>query len=117
MPDITDAETIRFMNQQIRPMAEKVRNIKVEIDDLLTKWNDVIRPKLQPIHSNPDIIDDGRAVNGVSVVSFVDLKDFADDALTALQTELNAGLTRNTSLPRMDAVRKPTVRPLRVEGS
>lgn len=101
MPDITNAEAIRFVNEQVRPLAEKLRAIRAQGKDALTEWfaglNTTIGSK------SDDAIADKREAEGVSRLTAADVTSFmaAIDSLCGLSSDA--------------AIEKPTVRPLRAE--
>lgn len=101
---ITNAQAIAFANEQVRPMAEKVRNLKAEIDALMVTWFGGVN-NLFP-NDNAEAVEDGREAEGVSRLDGEDIVGFVT-VIADLQTRLNqAGYA--------DRVAKPCVRPLRI---
>lgn len=101
---ITNTQAIKFSNEQVRPLAEKVRGLKAEIDAAMVEWFGGINA-LFP-NDNAEIVEDGRTAEGVSVLDGEDVVGFVN-VIAALQTSLNtAGYA--------DRISKPCVRPLRV---
>ena len=102
---ITDPEAIKFVNEQIRPLAESVRALKARIDATTVKWfaglNTVIGT------SADDTIEDGRDAEGVSRLTSADVVALLTQLL-AIQTALNQGGVAAV-------VEKPCVRALKVE--
>lgn len=99
MADITNAEAIRFVNDNIRPMAETVRDLKVQIDETATLWFSGINAAFSRA---ADPVADGRDAEGVSRLDAADVTNLMTQ-LIAIQTTLDgAGV--------MDVVTKPTVR-------
>lgn len=88
MADVTNAEAIRFVNEQIRPLSEATRALKARIDACTTAWfagiGDIIGT------SASDAIQDGREVEGVSRLTAADVVGVLTQML-AIQTQLNQG--------------------------
>jgi hypothetical protein len=100
---ITNPQAIRFSNEQIRPMAEKIRGMKAEIDALMVDWfggTNALFP-----NDNAEMVEDGREAEGVSRLDGEDIVGLVT-VISDLQTRLNqAGYA--------DRIAKPCVRPLR----
>jgi hypothetical protein len=96
MAAITNQEAIRLVNEQVRPLCEKVRALTAEIAAMKTTWDGGINAV---IGSNAnDTLEDGREAEGVS-------------RLNALQiTQAVGQLTGIT--PNAEIIAKPCVRPL-----
>jgi len=106
MADITDAQAIRFANEQVRPLAEKMRALKAEIDAALVDWNGGINTTVGS--SGDDTLADGREAEGISRLTAADISNLVTQ-LTAYQTQLDqAGVA--------DVISKPCVRPLQTIG-
>jgi hypothetical protein len=100
---ITDPETIRFVNEVIRPMAESLRGIKSRIDGAVDTY-----ARLVPnIPDDGTLLDDGREAEGVSRLTGADIRGFAN-----VMGDLKARLELDGVRQKLE---KPTVRPLRVE--
>lgn len=105
MPDITSAEAVRFSDEEIRPLAEKLRNLKVEVDAAIVDWFNGVNA-LFP--NDTSTLIDGRADRGDTVLTGADINNLVTQLL-AYQSQLNqAGVA--------DVIAKPCVRPLRTEG-
>jgi hypothetical protein len=102
MADITNAEAIRFCNEQIRPLAESVRALKARIDACTVKWFGGINTTIGT--SAGDAIADGREAEGVSRLTAADV--------TGLMTQLLAIQTTLDQAGVADVVEKPCVRTL-----
>jgi len=104
MVDITDANAIKFINEQIRPIAEAMRNLNVEIDAMTVDWfsgtNTVVGS------SASDDIADGRADEGISRLTASDVSLLVTQAIT-FQTQMNGGGVDGI-------IAKPCVRPVKV---
>jgi len=104
MAEITNAEAIRFCNEQIRPLAERMRALKIEVDAALTTWFAGVSTVIGS--SAGDTIEDGRGDEGVSRLTAADVTNLGVQMI-AYQTQLNqAGVA--------GVVSKPCVRPVRV---
>lgn len=102
--DITDPEAIKYINEVIRPLAEKYRNLDAENDAALITWFALISAKVA--NDASDIVD-GREDEGVSRLVGSDVVGFVTQML-AYQTQMDvAGVA--------EVVSKPTVRTLRVQ--
>jgi len=102
MADISNPEITKFLNEQVRPLAEEVRALTVRIDAAIVEW--VVLGKAVP----DDVVkvDDGRASEGVSQLDAKEVNAFMD-LLAALQGVLNASGVQAT-------VARPCVRALEV---
>lgn len=99
---ITNPQAIQFTNASVRPMAEKVRALKSEIDAVMVDWFGGISALIP--NDNGELLEDGRAAEGVSRLDGDDIVGFIT-VIQALQTSLNtAGYA--------DRIAKPCVRPL-----
>lgn len=100
MADITDPQAIKFVNEQIRPIAEQLRALKAQSSALLVDWYAGLNTKF-PNDASP--VQDGRDAEGVSRLTGQDVNDVAYLLATAVS-------------PMVDSViAKPCVRPLRAE--
>lgn len=104
MADMTDPALVKFANEQIRPMAEDLRDLKAFLDDMAATYQAEIAGIMSG-NVNADTLIDGRAAEGISVLTKSDITAFFA-LLQSLKTTLDAAGV-------MDTVRKPTVRPLR----
>ena len=103
---ITNPEAIKFTNEQIRPMSERLRAIKVEIDSMMVDWFAGMNA-LIPNDVN-EALEDGREAEGISRLNGDDIVGLIIVA-QAIQTQLNtAGYA--------DRIAKPCVRPVRVQS-
>ena len=105
MADITDAQAIKFVNEQIRPLAEKVRALKAEIDGCTTDWFAGVNTIVGT--SADDSIDDGREDEGISRLTASDVTGVMTQLL-AIQTTLNGGGVSGV-------IARPCVRPLEAD--
>lgn len=105
MADITNPEAVRFSDEQIRPLAEKLRNLKAEVDAAMVEWFNGTNA-LFP--NDGSVLIDGRADQGDTVLTGGDVNNLVTQLL-AYQAQLDqAGVA--------DVVAKPCVRRLRTEG-
>lgn len=104
MAEITDAEAIRFVNEQIRPMAERLRDLNALMDYARGLW---IGGELMAHFANDaDTVEDGREAEGVSRLTAKDVSDLVGQLATILTQFEETGV--------MDIIRKPCVRTMRV---
>jgi len=104
MADITNPIIVKFSNERIRPLAERVRNLKANIDDAAALWTTEVLPLLAG-NVDGDILDDGRALEGITALTKKDIVDLVA-VIGSIKVTLDvAGV--------MDTVRRPTVRPLK----
>ncbi len=101
---ITNEQVIRYSNETIRPIAEKMRNLKSEVDAALVTWYAQISSNCT--NDVGEVLEDGRVVDGVSVINGEDITNFVNQ-MKAYQTQLNLGGVA-------DVISKPCVRPLTV---
>ena len=101
---ITSPEAIRYTNEVVRPMCERLRALKAEIDSALVTYN----AGLGDVFYNDaaGLVDDGREDEGVSRLTGNDIL-LVITQLQAIQTQLNGGGVANV-------IAKPFVRPLAV---
>ena len=104
MAEITNPEALLFVRQYIRPLAERLRDLRAIIDDTKGQWTEGGLGAY--FAGDDDTVEDQREAEGVSRLTGKDVSDFGDVAIAVL-TLLDAD---------MPVVRKPTVRPLAVSG-
>lgn len=100
MAGITDPQSIRFVNEQIRPLAEKLRALITKITSAETDWFAGLNAKFP---NDTTAVTDNRDGEGVSRLTGADINSIMSVAIAMR----NAG---NTQI-----VAKPCVRPLSVE--
>ena len=97
MADITSPEAIRFVNEIVRPLAERMRGLKVMIDSALTTWNAGLNTVIGT--SSGDLLEDGREDEGVSRLYASDIATFGVEMI-AYQKQLDiAGVSEKISKP------------------
>ena len=99
MAAITDPVAIKFVNEQVRPMAEKLRAIMHEISGMSTDWFAGINTKFP---NDTSAVADNRDAEGVTRLTGADINSLVGIAI-AMST---AGNT--------EIIAKPCVRPLSV---
>lgn len=99
MTTITDPEAIRFVNEQIRPLAERLRAEMVLITSIETSWFAGLSSKFP---NDASLVDDHRDAEGVSRLTGADINSLMSIAIGMR----NAG---NTGI-----ISKPCVRGLSV---
>ena len=105
MADIVNPEAIRFVNEVVRPLAEKMRGLDVEIDAALVTWNAGIGTIIGT--SAADKILDGREAEGVSRLTAANV--------AALGVEMMAYQARCNLAGVAEIISKPCVRTLQVQ--
>jgi hypothetical protein len=101
---ITDPEVIKFCNQIVRPLAERLRADKAELGSHNIDWTE-IQDKIP--NSAEETIEDGREAEGASRLTGKDVWDLMYAACGPIKTAIEqVGAT---------TINKPCVRPLRVE--
>jgi len=104
MADITDTQAIKFVNEQIRPLAEAMQALDYRIQACLTQWY-ASASALFPVDADA-ILQDGREAEGVSRLSGNDVVLLVTQ-LAAYKTAMDGAGVRNV-------ISKPTVRALSV---
>jgi hypothetical protein len=98
MPDITNAQAIKFVNEQVRPLSEQARALKARIGALTTDWFAGLN---LAVPNTPDVVADGRT-DGASVLTGIDVNSVVGN-LIAAHDAINDQI-----------IAKPCVRPLQV---
>jgi hypothetical protein len=109
MAEITNPEAIRFVNEQIRPMAETLRDLNTLLDNLYDQWVNAQNPLGEHFSSPADTVEDGREQQGASRLTAGDITGFAAELNTMIQHLDEAGV--------LDRILKPCYRQLIVIGS
>lgn len=68
---VQNAEVTRFLNEAARPVAEKLRALRAEFASLDVRWQQI----QASVPNTVEVIDDGRAAEGVSVLTGQDVND------------------------------------------
>jgi len=97
---INSPEQIKFVNEQIRPIAEKLRALKAQSDALLVDWYGGLNTQF-PNDSTP--VEDGRDAEGVSRLTGQNVNDICY-LLAVKVADMHDAI-----------IAKPCVRPLRAE--
>ena len=100
---ITDPVAIRYSNEVVRLMAEKLRNLKAEIDSHMLQWHGGIGAIFTADMAG--LVDDGREADGVSLLTGNDIVGLVNQ-MSTLQTQL-------AGVGVMEVISKPCVQPLR----
>lgn len=104
----TTPEVIRFVNDELRPLAERIRNAKAVFDGFLGRWHGGGIGAVVGGEGIDEPVEDERDAEGVSRLTAGDLVNFVAQ-VEALDAVFEGGGV-------MDVVRKPTVRPLRIQA-
>lgn len=94
---VTDPQAIKFCNEQVRPLAEKLRALRVEIEAAQTDWFAGLNAKFP---NDSGAVTDSREAEGVSRLTGADINSFMSIAIGML----NAG--------NAEIIAKPCVRSL-----
>jgi len=97
MADISNPQAIRFVNEQVRPLCEKLRALKAEFDALSPIWYGGINTVIT--NSTQDAIADGREDEGISRLTGADIHGAVAQFLAIT--------------PNSEIIAKPCVNPLR----
>ena len=97
---ITDPEAIRFVNEQVRPLAEEMRSLKARIRAMQTAWFAGLN---QEFPNSADPVEDGRQAEGVSRLTGANVNSAVGIAI-AVADSVND-----------EIVSLPCVRPLQAE--
>jgi hypothetical protein len=98
---ITNQQAINFSNEQIRPMAERLRNLYYECSAMIQQWNSQSMPTL--ITNTADVIEDGRS--SAPTITGADA--------TNIITRAQAFVTMCEAAGVLDTITKPCVRAYR----
>lgn len=101
---ITDTTAIKFVNEQIRPKAETMRNLYYLCLDTKTAWENGMSTII--VDDENEDIEDGREDEGVSRLTGADIHLFID--------EIDDFITLIEKQDTLINVSKPCVRPLEV---
>lgn len=97
MANITNEEAIRYVNEQVRPIAERMRSLKIEIDAALVDWNAGLDTLIGSSAANNLL--DGREDEGVSRLTAADITALGVEMIT-YQAQLEvAGVAETVSKP------------------
>ena len=102
---ITNPQALAYTKEVVRPVAEKLRGIKAEIDSHMVAWYGGINALIP--NDADELLDDGRESEGVSRLTGADINSVIVQLAgikTALDVEGVAGV-----------ISKPCVRALRAE--
>lgn len=103
---IDNPEAIRFTNEVVRPMCEKIRALKAEIDSARVSYDGGIGDYF--FTHGAEAVEDGREAEGVSRLTGNDVLAFVSATLYDLKAAIEANNGEVT-------VAKPCVRPLRAD--
>ena len=99
---ITNEEAIRFTNEQIRPMAEKLRNLYYEAKALQVDWFNGMSVLIP--NSVDEILMDERT----------DVSELSGADISNIITQLSTIITQFEGVGVLNVIQKPCVRPLEV---
>lgn len=104
---ITDPQAIRFSNEVVRPLCERMRSLKADIDAARAAYDGGIGDFF--FGHNGEAVEDGREADGVSRLTGNDVLAWVDFTLYQQKAAMEA-----TGVPGMIA--KPCVRTLLTNG-
>lgn len=107
MPEITDTEAVKFVREEIRPMAERLSVLSPEIGSMMSKWFGGLNTTIG--NSAENVVMEGREAEGVANLTGDDIT-----AIMALLDTLRNAMTAN-GVP--DRIEKPCVRAFRSRAS
>lgn len=81
---MNDPEAIRFVNEVVRPLAEKLRAVKAELNSARISWYAGLNTKFA---TGADPVDDGRDAEGVSRLTCGDVTNFIAQAIKTAAAE------------------------------
>ena len=108
MMAITDPRVITFVNEQLRPLAERTRAVQAEIETTLAYAQAEVVALIQSAAERSPL-EDGREAEGVSRLTREDLL-LALDLLNDIATEVR----QPENAEALQAMFKACVRPLRI---
>lgn len=94
---ITNPEAVRFVSEVVRPLSEKTRALKAEIDAATTQWFGGMNAKFP---NDSSVVEDGREAEGVSRLTGADVNGVMGNLIAA------------SSAVNPEIIAKPTVRAL-----
>lgn len=97
---ISDAQSITFIKEEVRPLAEEIRSLKARIDAAIVEWN--TGPNVA-ITNDVDTIEDG-----------IDSAPLIGSDVHNLVTQLLAIQTQLDEVGVDSVIQKPCVRALRI---
>lgn len=101
MAQITDEVAIRFINEHIRPLAERIEAVDSYMQIVKARYTSIFSPVVSG-NVAADTIEDGRQAEGVTRLTLGDIQNFA--------TLVNNLLTQLETVGVRDVMRKPGVR-------
>lgn len=103
MADITNPEAVKFSNEKLRPMCERVESLKAEIDVMMIEWFAGLNSTIGS--SSDDDLIDGRDTEGV--------RQLTGDDITGVMSVLSSIQSTLDGAGVMARINKPTVRAFR----
>ena len=96
---VTNPNTIRFINEVARPLAEKARAFNLLVDNASTQWfagvNNIV-PNL-----TTEAIDDGRQAEGISRLNGADINSLMT-IMIAMKNASNAEIVQKPCVRTLD---------------
>lgn len=101
---MNNPEVIRFVNEQVRVMAERLRGLKAECDAMDARWQSSIGTVVSA--NLAEAVEDGREADGVSRLTCNDV--------VLLMAQVEAFIAQLNGAGVGAVIAKPCVNPLRV---
>jgi hypothetical protein len=105
MANITEPDVTTYVNQVVRPMADRMVGLKLALDAELATWNAHVGPLLVSLGAQAaDPIHDGSELDGRTTITYNDLLLFVTQ-MTNLQTSWNGvGVFDVINKPRVNTI-------------
>lgn len=84
---MNDPGVIKFLNEDLRPLAEACRAIKARSGSALIRWENVVQ-QIVPDEKDTAVIDDGRSKDGVNQIQ-VDQVHLLTKLLVATMSQID----------------------------
>jgi hypothetical protein len=102
---VNDPQAIKFCNERLRPLAEEFERLFAEMQSVKGWWDVYGATFFGGAVQGTDLVDDGRAAEGVAQLTAADVLSF--------MAHVGTTHAQYAAPYVMDVMRKPTVRPFR----
>jgi len=93
---MNNPEAIRFVNETVRPLAEKIRALKAELNAARITWYSGMNSNF---NKADELVEDGREAEGVSRLTCGDVTNFISQAIKTAEAEASAWNDQVVSKP------------------
>lgn len=93
---MNNPEAIRFVNETVRPLAEKIRALKAELNAARVTWYSGMNANF---NKGTELVEDGRDAEGVSRLACDDVINFMSQAIKTAEAEASAWNDQVVSKP------------------